>query len=294
MSIPESTLRQWASKAPPGQSAHTYEVVRTAFDKHVWPVGMRHDVYLQGSYRNDTNIRNDSDIDVVMELTSAFFLDASAVPEPARTRLADSFPTASRSLEDFYQEVLRALQDAFGHSRVSLGNKAVRLEASGGRLPADIVVCQTYRAYGDPSLYEKGIAFWTRRERRRIVNYPRQHYDNGVAKSGNTSGRFKAAVRMFKRARNEVPALSGYRSATAPSYFVECLLYNAPPRCFGGSYTDTFVDLVNWILEARLEDLYCQNGVQQLFGSSPEQWTVQAATDFAHGLANLWNTWTSG
>ena len=291
VAIPESTLQQWASKVPPGQSAHTYEVVRRALDQHVWPPGMRHDVYLQGSYRNDTNIRRDSDVDVVTELASSFIYDDSSVPQAGRIRLRQDIRPAAHTLEEFYGECLAALRATFGAAQVSPGNKAVRLEPSGGRLPADILVCQTHREYRPNLAWNEGITFQTRRDRRWIVNYPRQHHDNGVAKSGNTSGRFKAAVRMIKRARNELPASSGYGAAAAPSYFVECLLYNAPSRCFGGNYTDTFIALVNWILNTRLEGLLCQNGLQPLFGSSPEQWSVQAATGFAQGLADLWNTW---
>ena len=37
--------------------------------------------YLQGSYRNDTNIRGDSDVDLVLELNSVFKHDASVLSE---------------------------------------------------------------------------------------------------------------------------------------------------------------------------------------------------------------------
>ena len=114
MPIPESTLEQWAAAVPPGQSSHTYDVIKTVFELHRWPAEMTHDVYLQGSYRNDTNIRQDSDIDVVMELTSAFYLDNIALPERSRAAHSRSFPAATHDLDDFYKETLTLLRSRFG------------------------------------------------------------------------------------------------------------------------------------------------------------------------------------
>ena len=44
--------------------------------------GTRTRIYLQGSYRNYTNIRGDSDVDIVAELRSSFSPDLSILSQP--------------------------------------------------------------------------------------------------------------------------------------------------------------------------------------------------------------------
>jgi hypothetical protein len=46
---------------------------------------------------------------------------------------------------------------------------------------------------------------------------------------------------------------------SAPSYFLEGLLYNVPNERFGGSYNATFVSAINWILQAERKNLVCAN-----------------------------------
>ena len=44
--------------------------IREALDTYEWPAEIKYDVFLQGSYTNDTNLRRDSDVDVVVQLAS--------------------------------------------------------------------------------------------------------------------------------------------------------------------------------------------------------------------------------
>ena len=145
-------------------------------DAYQWPPGMTRDFYLQGSYRNDTNIRGDSDVDIVLELTSAFHHDASAISQYEQDRLASSFQSASHSWNDFRRETLRALEDGFGRGMVSQGNKSIKLKADPPRLAADVVVCMEHRRYTGYYTYVEGITFWALHDKRWIVNYPKEHY----------------------------------------------------------------------------------------------------------------------
>src|SRR5437762_829029 len=78
MPIPESQIETWSRQGAVSSSAATYQSIRTALTAATSPVRNRiltgeADVYLQGSYRNDTNIRGDSDVDAVVELSSTFY-----------------------------------------------------------------------------------------------------------------------------------------------------------------------------------------------------------------------------
>ena len=158
-------------------------------------------------------------------------------------------------------------------------------------MAADVVVCMQHRRYTGRYSYVEGITFCALQDKRWIVNYPKEHYNNGAAKSARTSDRYKRTVRMFKNARNHLESTDRIRSGLAPSYFVECLLYNAPDSAFQYGFQDTYCSIVNWMTQNNLDKLVCQNGQQWLFGSSPEQWSVVDAKTFANQLVSLWNEW---
>lgn len=47
-------------------------------------------IYLQGSYANSTNIKEDSDVDIVVECNSIFLSDTSALSETNKKYVLDS------------------------------------------------------------------------------------------------------------------------------------------------------------------------------------------------------------
>lgn len=291
MAIPESQLSKWSHHGAREASIRTHETIRRVLADYRWPAGMTYDFYLQGSYRNSTNIRGDSDVDVVLELTSAFHYDPSSLSPHEQSTLADSFSPATYGWNDFRRETLKALADGFGRELVAQGNKAIKLKATPPSLAADVVVCMTHRRYTNYHSFVEGIAFRALRDKRWVVNFPKEHYDNGAAKSRRTGPRYKRTVRMFKNARNRLESDHRIGQGLAPSYFVECLLYNAPDSAFQPSFQETYRLVVNWMLQADLKALVCQNGRQNLFGPSPEQWSEADAEDFARHLAALWNEW---
>ena len=252
---------------------------------------MTYDFYLQGSYRNDTNIRGDSDVDVVLELKSTTGYDVSSLSQYEQGLVAASFQPATYDWNDFRRETLKVLEGGLGERMVAQGNKSIKLKADPPRLAADVVVCMEHRWYSSYSSYVEGITFRALHDKRWIVNYPKEHYKNGAAKSSRTWDRYKRTVRMFKNARNHLESTGRVSADLAPSYFVECLLYNAPDLAFQYGFQETYYSIVNWMVQSTLDSLVCQNGQQWLFGTSPEQWSVVDAKAFANQLVSLWNDW---
>ena len=208
---------------------------------------MTHDFYLQGSYRNDTNLTGDSDVDVVFELNSTRYL--GGYPGLSIFREA-----ATYSWDDFRRETLKALELGFGKKAVAQHNKSIRIQSSTQRLAADVVVCATFRHHRDFSTYVDGITLFALQEgRRQIVNYPKKHFENGANKSRATGDRYKRTVRMFKNARNHLETQGRIKSGLAPSYFIECLLYNAPNWAFQSGFQETYSAVVNGMLKEKLE-----------------------------------------
>ena len=292
MPIPEAQLETWSRQGATVTAARTHKSIRVALDAHEWPDWMRFDVYLQGSYANATNIRGNSDVDLVVEATSVHYSNLTA-DEKRELGLRKG----SHNWSEFRAEVVQALRSYYGSSSVDLsGGKSVKVLAGSGRLPADVVSAVRYKRYKDKKVQVSGITFWSHPEKEKVINYPKTHIKYGAAKNGSdrTNSWYKPVVRVFKNARESVINGSDTLRDRYPSYFIECLIHEVPDKCFGGSYQDTFVAIVS-DLDARLSSdgvkFICQNRHQWLFGSSSTSWTKEHAIDFIGAVASLWNNW---
>ena len=139
--------------------------------------------------------------------------------------------------------------------------------------------------------YEDGLAIFLPDERRWVVSHPQRHYQRGRRKERATGNRFKRTVRMFKATRNRLINDGAINERTAPSYFIECLLYNVPERLFSQQLSATYMDILNWIGSAQMRTFATQSGDMPLFGSLPEQWTIDEARRFMVALRQLWDGW---
>ena len=292
MPIPESQLSRWSDHGPQDGAKRTHEQIRRVLDAYRWPAEVTYDVYLQGSYQNDTNISGDSDVDVVLELKSTLYHDMDKLTDWERRRLTSTFGRVTYGWNDFRRDALKAMELGFGGALIAQGNKTVKLKPSAQGLAADVIVCANHRTYNSHSVYVDGIMLYALQDKRQIVNYPKLHYRNGAEKGRRTWDRYKRTVRMFKNARNRLLSDGRLRRGAAPSYFLECLLYNAPDRCYQASFQETYCSIVNWMVEVELRMIVCQNGLQPLFGDLPEEWSRADARALSGGLVDLWNNWT--
>lgn len=283
MAIPESQLETWSHQGAVATAKATADSVKNALNAcDSWPDGIDFEVYLQGSYKNDTNIRGDSDVDVVTQLNTSFYSNLSE----DQKRILGITPV-SYGWSNFRADVLEALRDYYGQDQIIEGNKSLKVKAGNSRLPVDVVVCSQYRRYKSVSNYDyiEGMCFWSRNDSRQIINYPKIYYDNGVSKHQNSDQWYKPIVRLFKNSRSYISGDS------TPSYFLECMLYNVLDSNFGTNYQDTFCSIVNWLNKADLDSFICQNGQLKLFGMTPEQWDTTQAQEFINNLISLWNNW---
>jgi hypothetical protein len=190
-----------------------------------------YEIFLQGSYRNDTNVRADSDVDIVVQLNSTFGYDEAGLSLDQRQVFhRDYSDVPGDAWSVFRRSVLAALSARYGDAGIEERNRCLRVAGGPGRLAADVVPALQYRKYqwcygrGYESYFE-GIRFRDR-SGRNIVNYPKAHYENGVAKNAmnRTLGRYKRTVRMFKNARTRAVEEGHLGDDIAPSYFIDCLL----------------------------------------------------------------------
>lgn len=297
MSIPEGQLDTWSNQGAVTTAKRTHESVRSALQSAETLSDKNFEVYLQGSYKNSTNIYADSDVDIVAQLNGTFYKDLSALSRDEKELYNARYSSATYSWSDFHSDVTSALREYYGWDAVTVGNKAITVEPSSNRLEADLVACCQYRRYRHFGMssedYIEGIYFRTQTDNRKVVNYPKQHYDNGVAKNsdGRTGGWYKPTVRMMKNARSYLVQQGDLLEGICPSYFLECLLYNVPDANFGPTHRDTYSQVIETLGSSQLGDCVSQNGVVELFGNAPEQWSTEAARETVECLDRLWENW---
>ena len=277
MSIPESTLAKWSHHGAGTAFKQAHVPIRQALDAYEGLSELKYKVFLQGSYKNDTNLGGDSDVDVVVRLSSKLKPNVAALTGE-RLQTNGSHRFVLQQWQSFREHALKAMRARFGNAAKS-GRKTLKVPK--GRIPADadLVVTVSHR---------EGIGFYLPDEQRWVVSFPEQHHARGLKKEEATSNRFKKTIRMFKAARNRLVDKGELKKEDAPSYFIECLLYNVPNGMFQPELVPTYTAILGWLKKAQLRDFKCQNGHLPLFGRGREQWTMQKAQAFVKSLQGLW------
>lgn len=299
MAIPESQLETWAHQGATKTASTTHQSIRFALTSDTSPIKSRsHEVYLQGSYKNSTNIRGDSDVDIVVQLENSSFRSNIAELSPVEQKLYyNIFPNATYTWQNFRADVLEALLEYYGRDSIIEGNKSIKIIDTQSRLPADVVVSLPYRKYAQfrerNESFEEGIVFTCLDDNRSVINFPKQHYINGIRKNSKeqTGGWYKRTVRMFKNARSYLIDQGIIAENLAPSYFLECMLYNVPNRNFGESHQNTFRNVITYLRDEDFNYFRCQNEQILLFGTTSVQWLMHDAESLVDGLIELWNDW---
>lgn len=256
--------------------------------------GRNFTVYPTGSYRNNTNVRANSDVDIAIVLSDAFFW---TIPEGMSAATFGLGKSASYGLTHFRSDLHRALVAKYG-SDVKPGNKTFDITGNSGRLPADATPFLLHRRYtgrrtpsGDWE-YLQGVETQPADgSGKRIINWHQEHYDRGVAKNTSTNRRYKRVARILKRMRahmTETGSAEARGAATpVPSFLIECLVYNCPDTCFNleaGSYYKDVQAVVQHAWNKTKDDAAAASLVEvshlkPLFGAH-QGWTRAHAHDF--------------
>lgn len=289
-------MEVWSHQGSVDISESTYNSINRCIENIYFPEGVRYSAYLQGSYKNSTNIPVDSDVDVVIELTSAFKPNMSNLSEVKKELYSTKYPNATYFIDEFKKDVILALQNYYDSNNVIIGNKAVKIKGNSGRLDADVLIAVTYRYFWDVfkdknDSYTEGIALKTKNGVW-IHSYPKQHYENGIKKMNSTNHNYKSLIRIFKNIK--LASNFGNNKSFISSYFLESLLYNLPNESFNGSYWDRVYKTLKYLHDcndADLNNFTCQHELFDLFGSGEGQWSIDIAKKFVSSTIEFWNGW---
>jgi hypothetical protein len=295
MNISEDTFISW-SKGPSDTEAAKCENAETAVRKAIKASDdlgdMDISVFAQGSYRARTNVRQNSDVDICVRYNSTFF---ECYPEGKNRSDFGNIP-GTMSFVDFKKMLYAALVDYFGEQGVTPGNKAFDIHANSYWIDADVVPTFEYRWYDGQTNsngthhYLSGVAF-DPDSGGRVINWPDQTYENGVARNIATQRRYKRTIRILKRLRDKMQSENIPEAKPISSFLIECLVWNASVEAFQkDSYTATVRHILADVWNRTRKDEDCiewgeVNEFKYLFRSM-QPWNRQQVNSFLH---TAWN-----
>tara|TARA_R110002020_G_scaffold15140_25_gene53375 strand:- start:1407 stop:2294 length:888 start_codon:yes stop_codon:yes gene_type:complete len=289
MNFTEEQLARWA--AAPSQSErdrmdNAERAVRNAIAGSTKLNSRNIRVFAQGSYRNRVNVRADSDVDVAVACSDSFFWTGPA----GATLQSLGYGRASYLYSDFRREVGEALISHFGVGSVTPGDKAFDIKANTYRVDADVAPFFEHRRFDAEGGFLAGVEMRID-SGRRIINWPDQHYDNGVSKNQLTGRAYKGCVRILKTLRYAMIA-DGIQSAkNSTSFLMECLVYNVANSQLGSSsWTENLRSCLANLYSGTSTPGTCSewrevSELKYLFHDS-QPWTLEGAHQF---LFDCWN-----
>lgn len=287
----EGKFRAWArppSDAEQQRCERTVREIRAAIANDALLQKRNVHVFVQGSYRNNTNVRRDSDVDVGVVCFDTFFYDnMSDQPDDNL-----GFGPPSYTYESFKVDVGRALTAHFENGAVTRGNKAFDIKSSRNQVEADVAPFFQHRRYSAPNRFISGVELRPDDGRPpKIINWPEHHYENGVAKNNRTGHRYKGFVRVLKSLRNEMSDAGYEESRPIIGFLSECLVWNVPDDFLcRNTYLESFRLCLAHLIDCTGNDQRCGewgevSELKYLFRGS-QKWSRDQAYRF---LVCAWN-----
>jgi hypothetical protein len=250
--ITEQQLQNWSKPLSDSEnkrcSATVTSISKVLKDKF----GSKVDIFLQGSYKNSTNVKQDSDVDIVVCYKEAYFSDLTGLSEQDKSYHASNISSHDYSFKKFKDDVEQALKTEFG-TLVERTNKCVRVNKNSYRVNADVISCFVFKRFRSPYHVEaEGIQLFS--DKGDIVrSFPKQHYENGIEKNKNTDQFYKSIVRTIKNCRNHLIDNNFIDDKAMPSFFLECLIWNIPHAHFKKSFS--YREKVNNVIKKLYADM---------------------------------------
>ncbi len=293
MKYSEETLQAWTitlSQTEEQRAENTIKMIRSAIDSSDELKLKDIEVFAQGSFANNTNVRSESDVDVCIMLKDAFHFEL-----PYGKKMEEyGFIPAKLSFFDYRDMVKRALQRKFNTEYVSDGNKSLKIDENTYHVKADVIPAfqlRDYRYWGntDSNNYIEGTWFMSKRGEE-VMNYPKEHIRNGISKNNNTNYEYKKLVRIMKHIRNEMVDDKKTNGDKITSFLVECLVWNIPNITITGynSWTETVKQAIIYLYNEIKENRHGQwtEVSKMLYLFKSRKWTDN---DVKQWLYDAWN-----
>ena len=240
----------------------------------------------QGSYANDTNVKNNSDVDINVRLDNTVFVQ---LPE-GKTDADYGYSDSSYTFSAYRQDVYKALVDYFGSNFVKNKNKCITVLPDSTRVETDVVPTFKFIRYDSDTVKVEGVKFISS-SGDSIINFPLQHIENGKSKNGQTQKRFKRLTRIYRRIRYKMIDDGIPVSDNITSFLLECLVWNVPNKIFNDydNWTDRLKESIRHIYTQTKNAEDCKNWgevSELLYLFVGRKWSVKDVNDY---MLQMWN-----
>ena len=241
------------------------------------------DIYMHGSYANNTNIYFPSNLEVVVEF--------KILRQPVY-RLFNDYWVETReefTPRDFTMQLLDELREIIGADIEHHGQVIILPPSKDRKHTVEITPAFTFtHTTGDGEF--KGILVWDEGVEAHLATFPRIHQRNGEMQDKITRGNFLRMTRAFKTL-NAIAAREGH-GVKVRGYFIQCLLFNVPRNLYASDDLQTvFYSIFNYLMRADIRGFASQNLVWSLFGIAPEFWSLDDAHDYIKALKKYERKW---
>lgn len=223
-----------------------------------------YEIFLQGSYANNTNVRQNSDVDICVMYKNIFSYEM-----PQGYTLDKNYSDSTLNYYDLRNMIKSALIKKFGNGRVQDKNKSIRILSNTYTTDADVVVAFQYRKYINGSNYIEGI-YYKALDGTIIKNYPKVHIKNGNNKNDETNHMYKKMVRIFKKIMYDMQDDSIPNSNEVKGFVIECMCYNYPNdklyKYMETKYTDNLKNMIDYFIINSMTFWKEVNEIKLLFG----------------------------
>ena len=251
----EARLTKWAK--PPSESEidkceRAVRMVKLAIEADPKLSKMNISVFAKGSFANRTNIPTDSDVDVAVVANDYMLNDYPAGTTAGNFGLIDS----SYTFSEFRADVGHAITAYFGSDAVTAKPKCITVHSNSCRVDADVVPHFIHRRYSADGSYLEGVALKDS-VGTTVKNWPKQDYENGVAKNEATNRQYKALVRILKCLRAEMEEQGHKVAEGIAPYLIACLVWNVPDHKFAAETNESLtVNALDYLIgQTSLDEL---------------------------------------
>ncbi|MGF1652949.1 MAG: nucleotidyltransferase [Actinomycetales bacterium] len=283
MSTTATQHKAWTARGADTAAQDTYASVRYALRD----IERRRsvEIFLQGSYANHTNVRADSDVDIVVMTRQAFRGSRERLSTKAAQQY-DALPASSFTAQDLRNEITEALSMHYGSNRVEQKDKCIKVRKTAGYVDADVVPCIQYQYYPDPDRVDVFIEGVSLRPLSggSIINFPKEHKKNGEAKNRLCNERYKQTVRQVKRLRTAAVESGLLAHGVAPGYLLECMTYNIPADRFVYDDSERLKNVVLWLKHATMSGFWSCDEIHRLFTTDPGNFSTNTAKTIVDAL----------
>lgn len=279
----EDKLKKWSAPLSTSENSVCETAVRVITDAIVSSDLLKDRnirITKQGSYANNTNVRNNSDVDIGIVCRQTFFYSIPSTKTKNDYGIIDS----TYSYDQFKMEVFNVLAKRFNISEINYGKKSLKIshfKYGDMIINADVVPFFEYKEYGLHGVKQTGVSLYSNGAL--VVNYPEQHISNNTSKNNATNYFYKKIVRCFKALRYDMED-SGLEVSNIKSFVLESILFNLSNDCYDiekakKSYAGSFLEpysamLLNCIYACKnllinhAQELYEPNMILKLFNGT--------------------------